>query len=68
MLNRTCPPSDVIAYELVCRLCHRLTARDLSKIMALRRSAVSSEALPEWDAELLSVTSDHLRKHRLRKQ
>ena len=35
-LNRTCLPSDVIAFGVFCRLRYRLTLRDLSEIMALR--------------------------------
>ena len=36
VLNRTCLPSDVIAFVVFCRLRYRLTLRDLSEIMALR--------------------------------
>ncbi len=36
VLNRTCLPSDVIAFVVFCRLRYRLTLRDLGEIMALR--------------------------------
>ena len=41
VLNRTCLPSDVIAFVVFCRLRYRLTLRDLSEIMALRGIEVS---------------------------
>ena len=44
MLNRTCLPSDVIAFVVFCRLRYRLTLRDLSESMALRALEVSYEA------------------------
>ena len=60
MLNRTCLPSDVIAFVVFCRL----TLRDLSKILALRGIEVSHEAARAWEAKLLPVISDELRKLR----
>ena len=45
VLNRTCLPSDVIAFVGFCRLRYRLTFRDLSEIMALRGIEVSYEAV-----------------------
>ena len=41
MLNRTCLPSDIIAFVVFCRFRYRLTLRDLSEIMALRGVDVS---------------------------
>ncbi len=41
VLNRTCMPSDIIAFMVFCRLRYRLTLRDLSEIMALRGLEVS---------------------------
>jgi putative transposase len=37
VLNRTCLPSDVIVFVVFCRLRYRLTLRDLSEILLLRR-------------------------------
>ena len=64
VLNRTCLPSDVIAFVVFCRLRYRLTLRDLSKIMALRGIEVSHEAVRDWEAKLLPVMGDALRKRR----
>ena len=64
MLNRTCLPSDVVALVVFCRLRYRLTLRDLSEIMALRGIEVSYEAVRDWEARLLSVMGDELRKRR----
>ncbi len=64
VLNRTCLPSDVIAFVVFCRLRYRLTLRDLSEIMALRGLEVSHEAVRDWEAKLLPVISDALRKRR----
>jgi transposase-like protein len=33
VLNRTCLPSDIIAFVVFCRLRFRLTLRDLSEIL-----------------------------------
>ena len=43
VLNRTCLPSDIIAFAVFCRLRYRLTLRDLSKIMALREIQIGYE-------------------------
>ena len=64
MLNRTCLPSDVIAFVVFCRLRYRLTLRDLSEILALRGIEVSHEAVRDWEAKLLPVMGDALRKPR----
>jgi putative transposase len=45
VLNRTCLPSDVIAFVVFCRLRCRLTLRDLSEILLLRGYAVSHETI-----------------------
>ena len=64
MLNRTCLPSDVIAFVVFCRQRYRLTLRDLSEILALRGIEVSYEAIRDWEAKLLPVMGDALRKRR----
>ena len=64
MLNRTCLSSDVIAFVVFCRLRYRLTLRDLSEIMALRGIEVSYEAVRDWEAKLLSIMGNELRKRR----
>jgi putative transposase len=64
VLNRTCLPSDIIAFVVFCRLRYRLTLRDLSEIMALRGIEVSHEAIRDWEAKLLPVMGDALRKQR----
>ena len=61
VLNRTCLPSDVIAFVVFCRLRYRLTLRDLSEILALRGVEVSHEAVRDWETKLLSVMGDELR-------
>jgi hypothetical protein len=55
VLNRTCLPSDIIAFVVFCRLRYRLTLRDLSEIIALRGIEVSHEAIRDWKAMLLPV-------------
>ena len=62
VLNRTCLPSDIIAFVVFCRRHFRLTLRDLSEIMALRGIEVSHEAVRDWEAKLLPVMGDELRK------
>ena len=64
VLNRTCLPSDIIALAVFCWLRYRLTLRDLSEIMALRGIEVSHEAVRDWEAKLLPVMGDALRKCR----
>jgi putative transposase len=64
MLNRTCLPSDIIAFVVFCRLRYRLTLRDLSEILLLRGIEVSHEAVRDWEAKLLPVMGDELRKRR----
>jgi putative transposase len=64
VLNRTCLPSDIIAFVVFCRLRYRLTLRDLSEVMALRGIEVSHEAIRDWEAKLLPVMGDALRKRR----
>jgi hypothetical protein len=65
VLNRTCLPSDVIAFVAFCRLRYRLTLRDLSEILLLRGFTVSHEAIRDWEAKLPPVMGDVLRKRRL---
>ena len=64
VLNRTCLPSDIIAFVVFCRLRYRLTLRDLSEIMALRGIEVSHEAVRDWEAKLLPIMGHELRKRR----
>ena len=64
VLNRTSLPSDVIAFVVLCRLRHRLTLRNLSKIMALRGIEISHEAVRDWEMNLLPIMGDELRKRR----
>ena len=68
VLNRTCLPSGVIAFLVFCRLRYRLTLRDPSEIMALRGIEVSYEAVQDWEAKLLPVVGDALRKRRFGKR
>ncbi len=64
VLNRTCRPSDIIAFVVFCRRHFRLTLRDLSEIIALRGIKVSREAVRGWEAKLLPVMGDAQRKRR----
>ena len=64
VLNRTCLPSDIIAFVVFCRLRYRLTLRDLSEILAMRGIVVSYEAVRDWEAKLLPILGDELRKRR----
>ena len=45
VLNRTCLPSDIVAFVVFCRLRYRLTLRDLSEILLLRGIEVSHKAI-----------------------
>jgi len=47
-----------------CRLRYRLTLRDLSEIMLLRGFTVSHESIRRWEAKLLPVMGEELRKRR----
>ena len=68
VLNRTCLCSDVIAFVVFCRLRYRLTLRDLGEIMALRGIEMSYDRAAkqidgrDWEAKLLPVMGDELRK------
>jgi putative transposase len=64
VLNRTSLPSDIIAFVVFCRLRYRLTLRDLSEIMALRGIEISHETVRDWEATLLPIMGDELRKRR----
>ena len=64
VLNRTCLPSDIIAFVVFCRLRYRLTLRDLSEILLLRGILVSHEAIRDWETKLLPVMGNELRKRR----
>jgi putative transposase len=64
VLNRSCLPSDIIAFVVFCRLRYRLTLRDLSEIMALRGIEISHENVRDWEVKLLPIMGDALRKRR----
>ena len=64
VLNRASLPSDIIAFVMFCRLRYRLTLRDLSEIMLLRGFTVSHECIRQWEAKLLPVMGEALRKRR----
>ena len=64
VLNRASLPSDIIAFVVFCRLRYRLTRRDLSEIMLLRGFTVSYESIRRWEAKLLPVMGEALRKRR----
>ncbi len=64
VLNRTCLPSNVIAFMVFCQLRCRPTLRDLSEILAPRGIEVSHKAVRNWEAKLLAVMSGALRKRR----
>lgn len=64
VLNRTCLPSDIIAFVVFCRLRYRLTLRDLSEILLLRGIEVSHETVRDWETKLLPVMGEALRKRR----
>ena len=63
-LNRTCLPSDIIAFVVFCRLRYRLTLRDLSEILLLRGIEISREAVRNWETKLLPIMGEELRKWR----
>ena len=67
VLNRTCLPSDIVAFVVFCRLRYRLTPCCLSEIMALRGIEVSYEAVRDWETKLLPILGDNLRKRRFGK-
>src|SRR6202035_1653376 len=64
VLNRASLPSDIIAFVVFCRLRYRLTLRDLSEITLLRGFTVSHESIRRWEAKLLPVMGEALRKRR----
>jgi len=64
LLNRASLPSDIIAFVVFCRLRYRLTLRDLSEILLLRGFTVSHECVRQWEAKLLPVMGEALRKRR----
>ena len=57
-------PSDVIALVVFCRLPYRLTLRDLSEIMLLRGFTISHECVRRWEAKLLPIMGEALRRRR----
>jgi hypothetical protein len=55
MVNRACLPSDIIALVVVCRPRYRLTLLGIE---------ASHDAVRDWEAKLLPVMGDRLRKRR----
>ena len=55
-----------LAFVVFCRLRYRLTLRDLSEILLLRGFTVSHECVRQWEAKLLPVMGEALRKRRHR--
>ena len=64
VLNRASLLSGIIAFVVFCRLRYRLTPRDLSEIMLLRGFSVCHELIRQWEAKLLTVMGEALRKRR----
>ena len=70
VLDRTCLPSDIIAFVVFCRLGYRLTPCCLSEIMALRGIEVSHDQAAKQidgryrETKRLPVMDDALRKRR----
>jgi putative transposase len=64
VLNRASLPSDIIAFVVFCWLRCRLTLRDLSELKLLRGFTVSHECIRRWEAKLLPVMDEALRKRR----
>ena len=64
ILNRASLPSDVIAFVVFCRLRYRLTPRDLSETTPSRGFTVSHESIRRWEAKLLPIMGEGLRKRR----
>ena len=62
VLNRASLPSDIIVFVVFCRLRYRLTLGDLSEIMLLRTFTVSYKCVRQWEAKLLPVIGEALRK------
>jgi hypothetical protein len=67
--QRRCPQSSVVAerhhaFVVFCRLRYRLTLRDLSEIILLRGFTVSHKSIRRWEAKLLPVMGEALRKRR----
>jgi transposase-like protein len=54
-LNRTCLPSDIVAFVVFCRRRYRLTLRDLSEILLLRGIEVSHETIRGWASADMSM-------------
>jgi putative transposase len=64
VLNRTCLPSDIVAFVVFWRRRYRLTLRDLSEILLPRGIEVSHETIRDWETKLLPVMGEALRKRR----
>jgi putative transposase len=58
------PHCGILAFVVFCRLRYRLTLRDLGEIMLLRGFTVSHEPIRRWEAKLLPVMGEALRKRR----
>jgi transposase-like protein len=66
VLNRTCLPSDIVAFVVFCRLRYRLTLRDLSEILLLRGIEVSHETIRDWRPDdIAAIEAATARRDRL---
>jgi putative transposase len=64
VLNRASLPNDIISFVAFCRLRYRLTLWVLSEILLLRGFTVRHECVRQWEAKLLPVMGEALRKRR----
>ena len=64
LLNRTQYPSDVIALVVLWRLRDKLSLRDLAEMFLVRGIVFSHEAVREWEAKLMPVLAEDLRRRR----
>ena len=63
-LNRAQYPSDVIALVVLWRLRYKLSLRDLSEMFLIRGIVFSHEAVRDWEAKLIPVLAEALRRRR----
>ena len=68
VLNRTCLPSEIIAFVVFSGPRYRLTPRDVAEIMVLREIVVSHEAVHDCKTKLLPIIGDNLLKRHFRKR
>src|ERR1700726_1183951 len=66
VLNRTCLPSDIVAFVVFCRLRYRLTLRDMSEILLLRGIEASHETIRDWRPDdIAAIEAATARRDRL---